>query len=434
MAAKFRAAMDKVGLKVSLSGTPNETLLLCDYVAPSHHILESWGDAEPKRGSYSFIQPAIAPIFASVGRPGTRQGEESLLRWAKSDKLDLTAEQPYLAYLQAHWQEKIFPQQSEYATFQAFWDAVLHDGIFELPGSQEFAAPSFAGDVSAAAAKVRKPAQSELEITFYETVNMGGGEYANNPWLQEMPDPINRCVWGNYLAIPVEWDGGNEWSAYRGLNQWEFKGKADQVTLTIGGLGKLATCVRQFGQPAGTTALALGYGREVTGMAGRALANGVGTNVYDWLQVDADGHVQYFATDVSISEVVGVEDEFACVQYHHTMGVTARDESGAVVLDEETGKPLNVDEKTVMTLGAGYQGGLVNRSIIYTGRQDELKELKEHIAEKRAEAAHLNSKTLYPFEEYNEKYYSQGHHWAMHVDLNACIGCGACQVACVAEN
>ena len=194
-----------------------------------------------------------------------------------------------------------------------------------------------------------------------------------------------------------------------------------------------ATCVRQFGQPTGTTAIALGYGRTVTGMVGRALGNEVGTNVFEWLKTDSDGNVQYYATTAAISGVVEVEEEFACVQYHHTMGVTAR-ENGEVVKDEATGKPLNVDEKTVMTLGAGFQGGLTKRSIIYQGKLDELSELEEHIAERRAEAKHLNDQTLYPFEEYSEKLYSQGHHWAMHVDLNACIGCGACQVACVAEN
>ncbi|MEZ4987910.1 MAG: TAT-variant-translocated molybdopterin oxidoreductase [Saprospiraceae bacterium] len=431
-AAAFRDAMAKVGLKISMGGTPNETSVLCDYVAPTHHFLESWGDAEPKAGSYSLIQPTIAPIFASVGRQGTRQAEESLLRWANSPALATDAEQPFLGYLQKHWENTVFAAQVRFISFQKFWDAALHDGIIELP--VETSVPvAFAGDVAAAAAKVRKPAATEMEITFFETVNMGGGEYASNPWLQEMPDPITRCVWGNYLAIPVTWDGGNSWSAYKGLNEWEFKGKADQVNLAVGGTEQKVTCVRQFGQPAGTTALALGYGRTMTGIAGRALGNAIGTNVYDWLKTDADGNVQYYATDVAISDVVSVEHEFACVQYHHTMGVTAR-KDGEVVKDEATGLPLNVDEKTVMTLGEGFQGGLTKRSIIYQGNVKELAELEHHIAERRAEAQHLNSKTLYPYEQYSEDLYSQGHHWTMHVDLNACIGCGACQVACLAEN
>ena len=59
-------------------------------------------------------------------------------------------------------------------------------------------------------------------------------------------------------------------------------------------------------------------------MVGRALGNEVGTNVFDLLATDTDGNVQYYATTAAISEAIAEEDEFACVQYHHTMGVTAR--------------------------------------------------------------------------------------------------------------
>jgi molybdopterin-containing oxidoreductase family iron-sulfur binding subunit len=150
--------------------------------------------------------------------------------------------------------------------------------------------------------------------------------------------------------------------------------------------------------------------------------------------LDGNGNTQYYATDVEVSNSKKVDELFACVQYHHTMGVTARDENGEVVTDKDSGEPLNVGEKTSMTLGAGYQGGIVDRSIIYKAHVDELEHLKEHIHHKREEAKHLNDATLYPYEEYKETVYGQGHHWAMHIDLNACIGCGACQVACIAEN
>lgn len=435
-AAQFVAGAAKVGLKVSMAGIPNETTLVCDYATPTHHFLESWGDVEPKAGHYSLIQPTIAPLFASVGKEGTREAGESLLLWAGSEELDATAEQPYHDYMKAHWEAQIFPTQNTFATFQAFWDSALHDGIYEVSaGSGEDVSPiTFGGSPKIAGATTRKPANSEMEISFFETVNVGAGQYANNPWLMEMPDPITRCVWGNYLAIPVTWDGGNEFSAYKDLNAAEFYSEADQVDVTAQGTTSRCTVIRQFGQMEGTVALAIGYGRTTTGIMGRALGQEVGVDVYPWLSLDENGNTQYYATDVDVSDRKSKDKEFACVQYHHTMGVTARGDNGEVVKDEDTGNPLNVDEKTSMTLGAGFQGGLTERSIIYKTNLKDVGTLAEKIKKNRATAEKLNSHSLYPYEEYKEKYYSQGHHWAMHVDLNACIGCGACQVACVAEN
>ncbi|MBK8490462.1 MAG: TAT-variant-translocated molybdopterin oxidoreductase [Saprospirales bacterium] len=335
-AEAFKTAFAKVPLKVSFANIPDETTALCNYVAPAHHFLESWGDAEPKRGHYSLIQPTISPLFK------TRQAEESLLRWAGSANLKLDSDQPYFDYLRWNWEQQMFAQQSRFATFQIFWDSTLHDGVFEV--AQAAKTVSFQGDVAAAAAKVSKPAGSELEIAFFETVNQGAGQYAHNPWLQEMPDPVARTAWGNYLAIPISWDGGNEWQGFKNLNPDEAKGKADIVEVDVNGVTQRVTCVRQFGQPEGGVALALGYGRQIVGQAGR----NVGVNVYPWLSIDANGHTQYYASTVSVSDKVAEEKEFACVQYHHTMGVKG--------IDPKTNEEINVDEKTVMTLGAGFSG------------------------------------------------------------------------------
>lgn len=418
-AGQFATALAKVPTRVYMGIAPNETAMLCSHLAPAHHYLESWGDVEAKRGHYSLVQPTITPLF------DTRQAEESLLRWAGAGSLNSEAEQPMYEYVQAHWEETLFPQQSQFATFRAFWDSALHDGIFEMPQPMrtEYA---FGGDATRAASQVRKPANSELEISFFETVNIGSGQYASNPWLLEMPDPVTRTTWGNHLAVPVKWDGGNEFTSYKNLNGRELYGQADFVEVTANGATQKVPVIRQFGQMEGTVGLAIGFGRTTTGKMGQALGNSVGVNAYPMLTVDGNGNTQYYATDAAVSDKVGTEDEFACVQYHHTMGVTG--------VDPKTNEEINVDEKTVMTLGEGYQGGLTNRSIIYQANVRELEELKHHIDEKRAEAQELNEHTLYPYEEYKEKYYEQGHHWGMHVDLNACIGCGACQVACVAEN
>lgn len=405
---KFIAAAEKVALKVSLSGTPDETTALCDYVAPSNHFLESWGDVEAKKGHYSLVQPTISNLF------DTRQAESSILTWAGNT-------QDYHDYLKANWEATAFSMQNDFISFQAFWDSVLHDGVYENAESDY--PVSFAGNVNNAASKISKPTTG-LEINFFETVNLGGGQYSGNPWLQEMPDPITRCVWGNYLAIPIVFDGDRHWDSkgqFAGLNGNEIKGFADKINVTIDGKVETVTCIRAFGLMNDVVSLAVGYGRTIGNQTGL----NIGTNVYPWLSIDANGNTQYYANVSETSGKVG-EDELACVQYHHTMGVTGEAEG----YDEK----VNVDELAISTIARGYQGLLVDRTVIRQGTLNEIDELADKIKHEREHAEHLNSQTLYPYDEFKETIYDQGHHWGLAVDMSACIGCGACQVACVAEN
>jgi MoCo/4Fe-4S cofactor protein with predicted Tat translocation signal len=403
MAPAFTEAISKVKTRVSCALSLDETGALGDLLAPANHGLESWGDAQPKADQVYLVQPTIAPLFK------TRQWEESLLVWAGSDRLDNNAEQPYYDFLRAYWQQQFFPRQSSFATFNGFWDSTLHDGFVTLPTSGE--APSSNVDVAAIAGQIGQPTDGE-EIVFFETVNMGAGQFAANPWLQEMPDPITRCVWGNYLYVPIGWDGGNEYTWFKGLQD------GDRIKLEIKGISREVTIVHQFGLAPDTFALALGYGREVVGAAGK----GIGTDIRGWLATDARGQVMYSASKLALSGKSGRDKEFACVQHHHTMGVTGQDNSG---------KTINVDEKTIATIGEGFQGSLVDRSIIFQGQISDIKTLEDKISHKRKEFKYLNEKTLYP--DYSEVY-GMGHHWGMHIDLSACTGCGACTVACMAEN
>ncbi len=407
---KFTAGMAKVKTKVYCGQTMNETGALCNYIAPTNHYLESWGDANPKRGHYSLIQPTIAPLF------NTRQAEVSLLSWAGAPVKD--KDTAAYDFLRSTWESGLFANQSSFLSFRSFWDKMLHDGVYQMdiPAS----APAFAGSASAAMANINKP-KSGKEIAFFETVNMGAGQYANNPWLQELPDPITRCVWGNYLAVPVSWDGGNEVTNDLDLNNSEIYGEADKADISVKGSGASITCVRQFGLAADTYSLAMGYGRNVAGPAGIE----VGTNVNPWLGTDKNGNTVYYATLDSIAKGA-VDKEFACVQYHHTMGVTD--------VDPASGEEINVDEKTLMTVGEGFQGGLTKRTVLRQANLKDLSTFADDLHHERAHHEHLNQQTLYPYEQYKEDVYDQGHHWGMHVDLNACTGCSACTVACMSEN
>lgn len=400
-AAEFKTAFAKVNTRVSFSGILDETALLCNYSAPTHHLLESWGDVEPKAGQYSLIQPTIAPLF------NTRQAELSLLEWADSPNLNRQDDQPYYQYLKSHWASDLFAKQTQYGTPTAFWDMSLHDGVFEAPAVEQ--SVSFSTAVSLNPDGVTQPASSELEISFYETVNIGGGQYAHNPWLQEMPDPVTRTVWGNYLNIPVEWDGINN------INGWKDLNDGDNVEVEVNGQKLVCTVVRNFGQMPGSVSIALGHGRTAGGCG-----VGYGVDVNPWLPIDG-GLIQYYAKDAKLTKTGSVDKHFACVQHHHTMGVQA--------MGKEEGKVINADEKS---LGwKGFQGSLTDRSIIFHANLNELPKLVSELEEFHEESHHLNSQTLYPD---RTDVYTAGVHWGMFVDLNACIGCGACQVACVSEN
>jgi len=397
----FSAALAKVNTKIALAYQPDETTALCNVVAPTHHVLESWGDAQPKRGQLSLIQPTISPLF------NTRQAEETLLSWAG---VSLAGDQPYQNYLKANWKSGIFSGQSGFAFSSSFWDNSLRDGVAKGGGGSSTG--NFSGDVSGALRKISQPSNSELEIVFF-------GQFSSNPWLQEMPDPVARTTWGNYLAVPVNYDGGKKFIGMNGLKD------GDLATVTVGGKAMTVPVVQQFGMAPGTVGLALGYGRSAAGKCG----TGVGVDVNGCLTVN-NGLGQYYNSDVAVSGTVGKEDHFSCVQYHHTIGVKATNNDGEVI---------NADEATLGQTAygvglTGYQGSLTERSVIYPTTVKELKGSMARLHEKQAEFDHLNEATLYPYDEYVEEKYSQGHHWGMHVDLNSCIGCNACTVACMAEN
>jgi len=395
----FASGLKKVGLSVSLSTNPNETSVLCKYVAPANHFLESWGDAQPRKNFYYVMQPTIAPLFA------TRQAEITLLKWAKFGVTD------YDAYIQNTWKGSLFSLQNEFSSFQSFWDNTLHNGLIEL--NAEAGGASVSIDVNSIAAGVTKPATG-VEVKYYEPMGVGCGAYANNPWLQELPDPITRAVWTSVVHIPLKWDGDSRFDYYKDLNKdglyVDFKsGKVNVENMPI---------VRQFGQMSDTLAIPLGYGRK----EGNASAKNVGNYVMNTLSRDSDGNVRYWNDKVEITPTGGEDAHYASVQHHHTLGVTGKDKSN---------QTINVDEKALMTLGSGYQGSLTGRSILKSADMSNFAEKVKELKEFRAEASHLNNETMYPG---HDDLYKQGHHWGLSVDLNSCTGCGACQVACVAEN
>jgi Fe-S-cluster-containing dehydrogenase component len=406
---EFAEAISNIGMTIAFSSSMDETSSLCKIQAPAPHYLESWGDVQSRASEVALVQPTISPLF------NTRQYEESLLIWSESENLDNNADQPYYEYVKESWKAQFFGKQDQFLSFHNFWDNSLHNGVLTI--NSDISLVNAGGELNTYLSQITKPSTKDVEISFYESVAIGNGEYATNPWLMEMPDPVTRTSWGNYLAVPVKFDGVRRFIGMNNLKD------GDLVDLTINGNNYTVPVIQQFGQMPGTVSLALGHGRTLAGECG----TGVGVNINKESKI-VGGYNRYMSDEVSVSEKIGTEKHYSSVQYHHTYAVTG--------IDKKTGEQINADEAAQVFFDygtgiTGFQGLLTDRSVIYTTNINELKDNLKELHHRREHAQFLNSKQIYRGYDQN---YEQGHHWGMHIDLNACIGCGACTVACMAEN
>ncbi|MCK9452768.1 MAG: 4Fe-4S dicluster domain-containing protein [Bacteroidales bacterium] len=281
---KFISGLQKVGLKVALPIYEEETAALVDYICPDHHFLETWNDAEVKTGFYSLGQPTIRPIF------NTRASQSSLLKWLGKDT-------DYRAYVQAYWENNLMAM-SDSLTFRSFWNKKVHDGIFES-GRKEKAVASFDASTALAAQNaVQAGDANQISLVIFPNVAVGTGKHANNPWLQELPDPVSKACWDNYVAISPKL--ANE------------LGLKDYDTVDVAGIGMLPILL-QPGHEYKTLSVAMGYGREKAGIP----ATGVGKNVFGQIELFQDNR-QFVKNNIAIEKLGGTY-EVARTQAHHTM-------------------------------------------------------------------------------------------------------------------
>ncbi len=275
--------LSKAAFTVYMGTGFNETGAACQMVCPDHHYLEAWGDAEPVAGSYSLQQPCIHPLF------NTRSYQDSLLKWAGGD-------QPFDDLIRTIWTNNLAPSESRGS--DTWWKATLQAGFLEgepsrsgtrawQPPASEFRPPVVRID----------PEGTGLTLALYTTVGVNDGRYANNPWLQELPDPISKVCWDNYLAVsPAD---------------AEEQGWKDEMIVLLD--NREVPVIIQPGQARGTVSLALGYGRKKAGKVGE----GIGINAYPWVTF-INGHRQYVRERVTI-ETTGDTYPIARTQTHHTM-------------------------------------------------------------------------------------------------------------------
>ncbi|HET8890814.1 MAG TPA: TAT-variant-translocated molybdopterin oxidoreductase [Candidatus Angelobacter sp.] len=293
---KFLDGLGKTALAVSFSDRRDETSSRAHAICPDHHFLEAWGDAEPVDSHFSLLQPLIAPLFE------TRAMQESLLRWIGHPEAD------YYKYLREFWRTNIFQRQKEIHDFETFWERSLQSGVVTVPPPAAASIPKFQGDWKAAVDRIQKEAgetradaDKSFELHCYETVPMRDGRHANNPWLQELPDPITKVTWSNYASIAPQT------AKKLGVNQ------GDVIRLTAGTRKLELPAFIQPGQESHTISVALGYGRQQVGRAG----NNVGWNAYAFTSME-QGDRRYFTKNIVI-EKTGRTEKLGSTQTHFSM-------------------------------------------------------------------------------------------------------------------
>ena len=360
--AALAAALPKLGLSVAFAMKEDETASLAKFVAATPHYLESWGDYEFTAGEYVLAQPTIRPLFDN------KQFQDVLLQLTGS-----TAS--YYETIKSNWAATVLDGAS--------WSQTLHDGYFSKTTPAAVSANTIA--TAAHTNALANASAKGMELVLYTKTGMGDGRQANNPWLQEFPDPISRISWDNYLTVSY---ADAQKLGLKNVNVANGALNGSYANITVGGTTLTAPVLIQPGQAEGTVGLAFGYG----GKKGLQEEMQVGVNAFT-LYADANP-----VQKVSISAAEGYH-EFACVQLHNTL--MGRGD----IVKETTLEVFNTKDKSHWN----------------------------HVPE--VSKNHMEMPVTSPEVDMWQSFdRSIGHHFNLSIDLNACTGCGACVIACHSEN
>ena len=408
----FAEAIGQVKASVSTSLFADETASRCTHIAPDHHWLESWGDAQRTANRVDWVQPTISPLFNS------RAAGSSLLTWAGAPETD------WYSFLRQTWNAGYTADQ---LYTDADWNSALHDGYMAISAPAATAAIDYAAAGTAlgrAEAAVKATKGGAFELALYQKNTIGQGDQTANPMLQETPDPLTKITWDNYVTMAKA-----DMEAM-GLNTYIGQEKpASVVRVTAGGTTMELPALLLPGQKPGTVGIALGYGRGANGEAvGKAAfqmteagdfeqdANGglvpVGKNAFPFAST-ASGLPQYEQYDVQV-EATGATYPLASTQIHSTdMG---RDS----IVKETTFAAYFAERKAEK--GAASWNKLIQIGVHEDVNNDGVINAQD-------------TKPTAAFDLWHEHAVEEvGHRWGMTIDLTTCTGCSACVTACHIEN
>ncbi len=366
----------------------DETTEVATCVCPESHWLESWGDAQPVAGIMSLCQPIIAQ------RGSTRSLLECLLAWTQSEATDSVTVPSAYAAIRDHWREHVFPRRMEkQLDAVAFWENAVRQGVIELPRPSEHP-PAF-DDRPVQLASLRVPTtDNSLILVLYPKISMLDGRPAHNPWLHELPDPVTKVTWDNYLSLSPS-------AAQRlGLRQ------GDLARVSISERSVQLPVLVQVGQHDRVVSVALGYGRQGTDRFAQ-----IGPQ---WIEA---------GTSVGPNGLVGVN-----------------------------AAPLLRWAPTRCTTGAATSNWKPPGDIDGWPRPSRIKAYPFHRVWPRRErntvrwwkrppcppSAKIRAGAVeeqeFEGELWSDDHSYSGYRWGLVIDLNKCTGCSACVIACQAEN
>ena len=397
----------KVKLRVHLSLYNNETSDICQWHIPAAHYLESWSDTRAYDGTVTIVQPLIAPLYDG------KTAHEMLALF--SDNYD---KKPY-DIVKDFWRDErdrqlksaIRPQfptqtlvvsESNVASdFESWWRKCLHDGFIPntaLPTKTVAVKSDWASSLSQSAGEgARAPSNgggapalsaNTFELVFRADPSIYDGRFANNGWLQELPKPLTKITWDNVALVSpttakkIGCLPPNYEEAKKGR-----EAHVDMITLGVGDktINKSVPVWILPGQPDDVITIHLGYGRPLSGRIGSDL----GFNAYDIRRSDSPWT---------------------------TAGAWVRKTNQRYVIATTQ-----------------LQFDMMNRDILRESPVDEYLKDKNALLEERAEQEKENRElSLYP--DFDYKNQGNGYAWGMSIDLNSCVGCNACMIACQAEN
>ncbi len=409
--AGFGAAMDKVPFRVSLSGVLDETSERCDLILPSTHSLETLGDSETARGVHSIIQPAMQKVPVFDARPAG----DTLIALAQGAGFAGSLPATWAEYLKARWQP-LHQRHGAGRDFDTFWnDTLKNGGIWDTEtatpvrwtGAPAFAVPELKG-------------AGDLALLLYPSSTLYDGRGANKPWLQELPDPTSKAVWGTWVEIHPETAAKIGVKSGDPVRVETEAGKLELPAYLYAGLRKDVIAI-PLGQ--GHTA----YGRYAKERGANAAALLVEA------QDGASGAIAYLSARATIAKGGAAAD----------LVMTQREKH-----QHDRGFAQSVPLAALLGTAAGGHAaaGAAHGAPHHVVPPSQTRPGRHTYPMQQAPNAKPPAHTITAYEPAHDargprnipiavgSYARAEHRWAMAIDLDSCTGCSACVVACSAEN